>query len=104
MLQLQREPLLANNASELEVHQMPAYADHPVDYFVPDFGLDSESLYTQNNIKMAEAASGAQMSADWGFDKSTVATPRDYFVPDFGVDEDVRGVTESIGNAETGLG
>ena len=45
-LQLQREPLLANDASPLEVHQMPESADHPMDYFVPDFGMDYESQYT----------------------------------------------------------
>tara|TARA_B110001450_G_C17552787_1_gene453370 strand:- start:494 stop:655 length:162 start_codon:yes stop_codon:yes gene_type:complete len=53
---------------------------------------------------MAEAAQGVSLGADWGFTDSTVATPRNYFVPDFGVDEDIRGVTEAIGNAETGLG
>ena len=42
-LQLQREPLLANDASPLEVQQKPSYADHPVDYFVPDFGMDYEA-------------------------------------------------------------
>ena len=44
------------------------------------------------------------MNADFGMDKSTVATPRNYFVPDFGVDEDVVGVQAAIGNAEVDLG
>jgi len=35
---LRREPLLAKDASPLLIHQKPAYADHPVDYFVPNFG------------------------------------------------------------------
>jgi len=66
--------------------------------------MDYETAYTENNIKMAEAAQGVKMSADFGMTDSTVATPRNYFVPDFGVDEDVKGVTEAIGNAESSLG
>ena len=41
-VQLNREPLLSANASELLISQKPAYADHPVDYFVPDFGVAHE--------------------------------------------------------------
>ena len=66
--------------------------------------MDHETVYTENNIKMAEAAQGHAIGADFGMDKSTVATPRNYFVPDFGVDEDVKGVQAAIGNAEVGLG
>ena len=66
--------------------------------------MDYETAYTENNIKMAEAAQGVKMSADFGMTDSTVATPRNYFVPDFGVDEDVKGVQAAIGNAEVGLG
>jgi len=39
---IRREPLLAKNASELLVHQKPAYADQNIDYFVPDFGMAHE--------------------------------------------------------------
>lgn len=28
--------------------------DNPRDYFVPNFGVDHEILYTQNNIKNSE--------------------------------------------------
>ena len=38
----------------LEVQQKPAYADHPVDYFVPDFGVSHEILYSLNNTKNTE--------------------------------------------------
>jgi hypothetical protein len=47
---LDREPLLSNS-KVLEVHQKPAYSDHPVDYAVADFGRDHEIRYTLNNIK-----------------------------------------------------
>jgi len=70
--------------------------DTPRDYFVPDFGVDHDIAYTENNIKMAETAIGHEMIADFGFDKSTVDTPRNYFVPDFGLDEDIAGVVSSL--------
>jgi hypothetical protein len=53
--EINREPLLSADASPLEVHQRPAYADHPVDYFVPDFGSSHEIIYTQNSIKNSES-------------------------------------------------
>ena len=52
--EINREPLLSANASPLEVQQRPAYADHPVDYFVPDFGMAHEMIYTENNISNTE--------------------------------------------------
>ena len=85
-------------------YKSPEVVTHPMDYFVPDFGVDQDVAYTENNIKMAEIAQGHTMAADFGMDKSTVATPRNYFVPDFGVDEDVMGVQSAIGNAEGSLG
>ena len=53
--QINREPLLSAEASPLEVQQTPAYAGYPVDYFVPDFGVSHEVIYTQDNIKSSEA-------------------------------------------------
>ncbi len=41
-VKIEREPLLSNN-KRLEVFQKPSYSDHPVDYVVPDFGLDHET-------------------------------------------------------------
>jgi len=75
----------------------------PRDYFVPDFGVDHDIMYTENNIKMAEVATGHSMTADWGFTDSTVATPRNYFVPDFGLDDDILGVQDSLGWAQKDL-
>lgn len=49
-----RDPLLSKDASPLLVHQKPAYAGQPVDYFVPDFGISHEIGYTQESIKNAE--------------------------------------------------
>ena len=54
-IQLQREPLLTVT-NPLEVHQRPSYSQYPIDYFVPDFGVDHEVMYTENNIKNTETA------------------------------------------------
>merc|ERR1712166_664149 len=48
------EPLLSANASSLEVQQRPAYADHPVDYFVPDFGLDEDIIGVNDGLAWAQ--------------------------------------------------
>ena len=81
---------MSANASELEIHQTPAYAGYPVDYKVADFGKSHEIMYTENNIKEAEKALGHNLMADYGATKSTVATPRNYVVPDFGLDVDIK--------------
>lgn len=99
---INREPLLSANASELEVQQKPAYADHPVDYFVPDFGMSHEIAYTQNNIRNAEAELGHELNTNWKQDKNAL-NPRNYFVPDFGLDEDIIGVNDGLAWAQKDL-
>jgi hypothetical protein len=103
-VRVQREPLLSNS-KVLEVHQKPIYSDHAVDYAVADFGLDHETRYTLNNIKLTEALMKHKLNfmndsgvpAEDDFNK-------DYKVADFGVDDDVKNVGAAIGNAETRLG
>ena len=78
--EINREPLLSN-MKELEVHQRPAYADHPIDYPVPDFGVSHEIRYTQNNIKNAEKALNHKLSADWEDKKGPLVTDKvSYFL------------------------
>ena len=72
-----------------------------MNYFVPDFGVDEDVGYTENNIKMAEIERKHTMSSDFGFN---AGTPRNYVVPDFGVDEDIAGVQDSIAWASNDLG
>ena len=98
---LTREPLLSNS-NDLEVHQRPAYADYPIDYVVPDFGKSHEIIYTENNIKNAEALLAHPLAAKWGETKNPV-NPRDYFVPDFGLDQDIIGVNDGLSWAQTNL-
>jgi hypothetical protein len=95
-VQISREPLLSN-ASPLEVHQSPAYSGHPVDYFVPDFGVSHEIRYTQDNIANAEKTFNHQLATSFDFDKKgNPENPRDYTAtPDFGLDVDIKA---SLGN------
>jgi hypothetical protein len=37
----------------------------PRNYFVPDFGVSSEIMYTQNNIKKAEKKFGRKLKVSW---------------------------------------
>lgn len=90
-VELERDPLLAKNATPLLVHQ---YGDskHPIDYFVPDFGIDHDILNVKTSVNGAEAALGHKFTANW---KATDGDNRNYFVPDFGQDRDI---TDSLKN------
>jgi len=44
---------------------LPKDVDHPMNYSVPDFGVDQDIKYTQNNIKQAEKS----LDADWKMPK-----------------------------------
>ena len=102
-IQLEREPLLSANASELEVHQRPAYSDHPVDYPVPDFGISHEIRYTNNNIKNAEKSLKHNLTANFGAKKAPV-NPRNYVVPDFGADPEITYANDGLKWAQNSLG
>ena len=75
-----REPLLTWEATPP--------ASHPINYPVPDFGVSHEILYTQNNIKMAEAEQNHVMTANFKADKNDL-NPRNYPMYDFGIDHDI---------------
>ena len=62
--------------------------DHPVNYPVPDFGVDRDIIDATKNIKDSEKVLGKKMVADFGQTKNPV-NPRNYVVPDFGQDEGI---------------
>ena len=100
---LSREPLLSAGASELEVHQRPAYSEYPIDYKVPDFGKSHEIMYTENNIKMAEKALSHNLKVDFGNNKNGV-NPRDYVVPSYGADPEITYAQDGLKWAQNDLG
>ena len=60
--------------------------DWPVNYKVPNFGVDTELKYTQKNIANAEKSLKTKFTAS--FDKPK-GHPVDYTVPNFGKDRDL---------------
>ena len=71
-----REPLLTWAPKEP--------ASHPVDYPVPNFGVDHDMLDQEKNLKESEKKLGP-----WNL-KELPKIKRDYFVPNFGMDVDVK--------------
>lgn len=93
-LEESREPLLTWKAK--------APASHPVDYFVPNFGVDSDIKNSLTHIANAEKSTGSKWG--WTDPKDRPAgPPMNYFVPNFGVDEDVKNVLSQSEKAEKKL-
>lgn len=93
---MEREPLLAKNASPLLVHQN-GDSKHPIDYFVPDFGIDHDIIGVKTSVEGAEKALQHKMKADWG---QTKGDNRGYFVPDFGQDRDITASLKNLSDQE----
>ena len=100
MLQLQSDPI-CSSAGCTQYKQEDKGPGYPMDYPVPNFGVDEDVGYTENNIKMAEIERKHVMTAVF---KPVDGTPRNYFVPDFGVDEDIAGVQDSIAWSQNDFG
>lgn len=61
--------------------------DWPVDYFVPNFGVDEDIKRTTRNIKEAEEEGNKKLGFSF---KKPKGHPVDYFVPNFGEDKDIK--------------
>ena len=82
-LSMEREPLLAWKPKDPKFPKL--------NYFVPNFGNDSNVQTTLDNAKLAEKITGHT----WTYiDPKDRPKPekKDYFVPNFGVDSDVSSV------------
>merc|ERR1719213_639769 len=110
--------------AEKEVgHEMTASfaapPSHPMDYTVPDFGLDKDMLDTASNLANAEKDLGhnwnllqlnSEVESDpicssagctqYAHKKTPLGYPLDYAVPDHGRDPDVVGTKNSLSIAE----
>jgi hypothetical protein len=74
-----------------------APAGHPMDYFVPNFGVDSDIKKTANSLKAAESEVGHTFQASFA---QPAGHPVDYFVPNFGVDSDIVTTNKNIATTE----
>ena len=61
--------------------------DYKIDYFVPDFGMDTEIQSSLSNTKEAEKKWGKKFETN--IFKKIKGPPKDYFVPNFGLDQDI---------------
>lgn len=68
--------------------------DHPVNYAVPNFGVDSDILDSQKNLKNTERNLNHKLDLKAGGSINTGVDdfdghPMNYNVPNFGVDQDI---------------
>ena len=72
--------------------------EHPVNYFVPDFGVDEDIQNTHNHLAGAEKSLGHKW--EHASFKAPKGPPRDYFVPNFGVDHDIQTTHDNLEEAQ----
>ena len=69
---------------------------YPRNYFVPNFGEDSEVVSTLKSMEQAEK----QLNHKWTESDKPDDPPRNYFVPHFGTDADIKNTFASASLAE----
>ena len=74
--------------------------EHPINYFVPNFGTDRDIVTAQRNLQNAEQTVGTKMKASF---KKPKSHPVDYKVANFGQDENVKLTLANIQQSETDL-
>lgn len=60
-------------------------SSYPMDYFVPNFGVDHDILASEADEKLASN----QIGHKWTWKEAPKRAP-EYTVPDFGVDEEIK--------------
>ena len=76
-------------------------SDHPIDYFVPNFGVDED---VRDSLRFAEDGE-MELEHRWipYTGKPIPGPPKDYFVPNFGVDHDIKANNENLAWSEAQL-
>ncbi|MFN9898851.1 MAG: hypothetical protein ACK55Z_08690, partial [bacterium] len=87
----EREPLLSNIK---HYSNAPSY---PINYPVPNFGVDHDIVETQKSIAAAEKKLKSHFHATF---KKPAGHPVNYKVPNFGVDSDIKDTHASLKVAE----
>ena len=91
-VQLEREPLLSYG--KVETAQPHPGIKYPINYPVPDFGVDTDILDSQQNLHNVEINLGHDLNLKAGGSLNTGTDnfdnhPMNYKVPNFGVDQDI---------------
>ena len=72
-----------------------------MNYYVPNFGNDSDNLDTNEDLAWAEDNLDHKWVVDFSEKK---LPPKDYFVPQFGLDQDIKDTQFTMGRAEKQYG
>jgi len=76
---------------------------HPVDYVVPNFGMDNDVKNTAVDLAVAENSLGHKWNLDPNAKKAK-GPPVDYFVPNFGQDHEIATTLQNEQQASKNLG
>ena len=93
-VQLESDPICSS--AEPGCNQ-PVPKSHPVDYFVPNFGVDHDIRDLQRHLAAAEKYYNHTMYEGWS---KSEPHPTDYPVPNFGLDEDIVNVQSIVAAQE----
>jgi len=91
LVELQSDPI-CSSAGCTQYKQPEGEPSHPMDYFVPDFGVDYDIKDSFTGLKTAEEIRNHKM----GWEKTEKPKDTSYTVPDFGVDQDIIGVQDGL--------
>lgn len=98
LLQLNSDPICSSAGCGYASEK--GSAGHPLNYFVPNFGVDKDIKHNWSSLDWAEN----YLKHKWNYVKdNSKPPPKDYPVPDFGLDEDVVTTQANIGKAESKL-
>ena len=103
----QREPLVSYG--NVNTAALKKGESHPKNYAVPNFGVDSDILDSQQNLHHAEIDLNHDLNLKAGGSVSTGVDdfdghPMSYKVPDFGIDRDILDSLSNLKNTEAKLG
>lgn len=76
-------------------------SDHPIDYFVPNFGVDEDIKASLQFTSDAET----ELAHPWIIPEgpAPAGPPKDYFVPNFGVDAEIKANNDNLALVEKKL-
>jgi len=74
--------------------------DYPVNYYIPNFGMDHNVLTTMNSLKIAEQGQGKELKASFAQNEA----PADLRTPNLGQDEDVKFSLAAINESQKETG
>ena len=99
MVQLADDPI-CSSAGCTQYEHPKKKKGYPMNYVVPNFGVDQEIKDHDANIAIVEKELGHVFTPKEAED----GPAKDYKVPNFGVDQDIKDATENISSAESTLG